>query len=187
MVCKLPVHGPAQDQVLRIIDRQPKVRTAHDGRRLKDLNPRLEIEAVGENVSEANAARLVEKVDLVVGAAPLFEERFLMNREAVRQGKPLVDCAMYDLDAQVTTVLPGRSPCLACLYPKKPSAWKREFPVLGAVAGTAGSIGAVEAVKVLIGLGKPLAGRLLSCDLRSMAFRTIKLSRRTDCGVCGSA
>ena len=134
-----------------------------------------------------SGSRAPQLVDLVVGAAPLFEERFLMNREAVKQGIPLVDCAMYDFDVRVMTVLSGKSPCLSCLYPEKPPAWKREFPVLGAVAGTAGSIGAVEAVKVLSGLGEPLAGRLLSCDLRSMAFRTIKISRRSDCGVCGSA
>ena len=76
-------------------------------RRLKELNPRLEILSVAENLSEANAERLVGEVDLVVDCAPLFPERFAMNRQCIEQKKPLVDCAMYDLEGQVTTILPG--------------------------------------------------------------------------------
>ena len=77
--------------------------------RLLELNPRLVVETVAENVSEENAARLVGAADLVVDCAPLFEERLLLNREAVRQGKPLVECAMYALEVHVLTVLPGQS------------------------------------------------------------------------------
>jgi molybdopterin/thiamine biosynthesis adenylyltransferase len=116
----------------------------------------------------------------------LFGERLLLNREAVRQGKPLVDCAMYELDAQLTTVLPGRTPCLACLYPEEPPAWRRRFPVLGAVAGMIGCLAALEAVKVLTGLDRPLAGELLLCDLRAMSFRRVRLRRREGCAVCGA-
>lgn len=161
---------------------RPRVESA--ARRLRELNPRLEVVAVGENVGEENAARLVAQADLVVDAAPLFRERFLLNREAVRQGKPLVECAMYALEVQVTTVLPGRTPCLRCLYPEKPPGWKRRFPVFGAAAGVAGTLGAMEAIKVLSGLGEPLAGRLLVGDLRSMEFRTIRLRRDPSCPEC---
>ena len=77
-------------------------------RRLKELNPRLEIVAVPENVTEENAAKLVGEVDLVVDCAPLFPERFAMNRQCIQQGKPLVDCAMYDCEFQITTILPGQ-------------------------------------------------------------------------------
>lgn len=94
---------------------RPRVECA--AQRLRALNPRLEIMAVPENLSEANAARLVGQADLVVDCAPLFTERFLMNREAVRQRKPMVECAMYELEAHLTTILPGQTPCLACLYP----------------------------------------------------------------------
>ena len=85
------------------------------------------------------------------------------------------------------TYLPGRSPCLACLYPQEPPAWRRQFPVFGAVAGTAGCLGAVEAIKVLAGpgLGEPLAGRMLVMDLRSMWLRTVRTRRRVGCDVCG--
>src|SRR5262249_6231626 len=92
---------------------QPRASPA--AHRLAKINPHVRIESVAENVHEDNVARLVKGVDLVVGCAPLFEERLLMNREAVRQGKPYVDCAMYELELQVTTVVPGRTPCLACL------------------------------------------------------------------------
>jgi molybdopterin/thiamine biosynthesis adenylyltransferase len=156
-------------------------------RRLLELNPRLTVEAVPENVCEENVARLVAAADLVVDCAPLFEERLLLNREAVRQGKPLVDCAMYELEVHVMTVLPGKSACLSCLYPEKPPGWKREFPVFGAVAGTAACLGAVEAIKLLSGLGEPLTGRMLVGDLRDMTFRTVTLLKRADCPVCGTA
>jgi molybdopterin/thiamine biosynthesis adenylyltransferase len=154
-------------------------------RRLRELNPTLAIEPVAENVGAANVERLVGGVDLVAACAPTFAERLLMNAAAVRQGKPLVDCAMYEMQAQVTTVVPGRSPCLACLYPTEPPHWKREFPVFGAVSGVVGCLGAVEAIKVLSGLGEPLLGQMLLCDLSDMTFRKMALKRRPDCPVCG--
>lgn len=163
---------------------KPRVESA--ARRLKELNPRLEVEAVAENVSEGNAERLVRGVDLVVDCAPLFPERFLMNRESVRQQKPMVDCAMYDFEAQLTTIVPGKTPCLLCLYPADPPGWKRQFPVFGAVAGSIGSLAAVEAIKMLSGVGEPLAGRLLTCDLKTMSFRTVRLARNPECPVCGT-
>jgi molybdopterin-synthase adenylyltransferase len=153
--------------------------------RLRELNPDVQIEAIAENVSEANIERLASSVDLVVSCAPLFSERLLMNREAVSRNKPLVDCAMYELEGQLMTVLPGRSPCLACLTPEEPAGWKRTFPVFGAVAGTVGCLGAMEAIKVLSGLGEPLAGEMLRFDLRDMTFRKLTIKRRPNCAVCG--
>jgi molybdopterin/thiamine biosynthesis adenylyltransferase len=155
-------------------------------RMLREFNPHVELETVGENVNEANAAALVARCDVVVSAAPLFSERLLMNREAVRQNKALVDCAMYDLEARLTTILPGRTPCLSCLYPEPPPHWKREFPVLSAVAATVGSLASMEAIKVIAGLGEPLAGRLLTFDLRDMTFRTVPIARDPGCPVCGN-
>jgi len=164
---------------------KPRVESARA--RLLELNPLLQIEAVPENVSATNAARLIESADLIVDCAPLFQERLAMNREAVRQKKPLVECAMYDLEAQVTTILPGKTPCLRCLHPEIPAAWKREFPVFGAVAGTIGCLGALEAIKVLAGLGEPLYGRMLLCELRTMAFRMLTLKRDPQCPECRGA
>jgi molybdopterin/thiamine biosynthesis adenylyltransferase len=172
-------------QLLMTHDWLGKPRVECAARRLKELSPQLEVVAVAENIGEANAARLVGQVDVVAGCAPRFGERLLLNREAVKQNKPLVDAAMYELEVQLTTVLPGQSPCLACLYPEEPAAWKREFPVFGAVAGAVGSLGAMEVIKVLAGLGAPLAGQLLIGDLRDMSFRKVAIQRNSGCAVCG--
>jgi molybdopterin/thiamine biosynthesis adenylyltransferase len=162
---------------------QPRVDLAAN--RLRELNPHLVVEAVSENVTDENAARLVGEVDLVLDCAPLFEERYRMNREAVRQRKPLVECAMCELEVQVSTVIPGETPCFACLCPEAPKTWQRQFPVLGAVSGVAGCLGALEAIKVLSGVGEPLRGQLLVGDLRRMTFRTLKTWRDPRCPVCG--
>jgi len=161
---------------------RPRVTCAEE--RLRDLNPRMEITAVGENVSEENAEWLVGQADLIVDCAPLFEERFALNRQAVRQGKPLVECPMYELEAHLTSIRPGQTPCLACLWPEKPPQWTRQFPVFGAVAGTIGCMAAMEAVKLISGLGKPLLGRLLTLDLHDMSSRVFQIARRPDCPVC---
>lgn len=154
-------------------------------RRLRELNPLVEVEAIGENVGAENVQRLVGQAQVIVSAAPLFEERLQMNAEAVRQGIPLVDCAMYELEGRLSTIIPGQTPCLGCLSPEPPPNWKREFPVFAAVASTVGSLAAMEVIKLAAGLGEPLAGRLLNFDLRDMTFTTISLARRPDCAVCG--
>ena len=163
-----------------------KSRVELAARRLRELNPRLEVVPVDENLNDNNAERLVGEVDLIVDCAPLFEERFLMNREAVRQGKTMVECAMYELEANITTIWPGRTPCLSCLFPEPPPTWKREFPVFGAVSGSVGCMGAMEAIKVLAGFGDPLYGKLLTYDLRTMQFSKLAIRRDPDCAVCGT-
>jgi molybdopterin/thiamine biosynthesis adenylyltransferase len=155
-------------------------------RRLLDLNPRLNIVAVDANVDESNAAELVSQCDVIVDCAPLFAERFAMNRQAVLQRKPLVECAMYELEAQLTTVIPGQTACLRCLFPTEPPTWRREFPVFGAVSGSVACMAAMEAIKLISGIGRPLLNRWLRYDLREMEFRTLKISRRADCELCGS-
>ena len=173
-------------QLLMTHEQIGKSRIESAERRLHEFNPRLEIVPVTENVSEENVERLVSEADVVVDCAPLFEERFLMNREVVRQSKPMVECAMYELQAQLTTILPGETPCLACLFPEAPPAWQREFPVFGAVSGAVGCLAAMEAIKLLAGIGEPLSNELLTMDLRTMAFRKHRVSRRAGCAVCGA-
>lgn len=172
-------------QLLMTYDWLGKPRVESAQRRLKELNPRLEIVAFGENLSEDNAERIVAEADLIVDCAPLFPERYAMNRQAVLQQKPLVECAMYELEATLTTVLPGQTPCLQCLYPENPPVWKREFPVFGAVSGAVGCLAAMEAIKVLAGFGEPLAGRMLSFDLRDMTFHSRSIQRNPHCSLCG--
>lgn len=177
--------GDLNRQVLQTHDQLGKSRVESCKRRLLELNPRLQIEAVPENITETNAARLVGAADLVFDCAPLFQERFLMNRECVRQGKPLIDAAMFDLEGQLTTIIPGETPCLACLYPELPPGWKREFPVIGAVSATVANLAALEGIKLIAGFGELLTGKMLFYDARTMTFRKITLQRNPQCAVCG--
>jgi len=163
---------------------EPRIDTARQT--LADLNPHVVIETIGENVSAENVDRLTVGADVIVSAAPLFAERLAMNAAAVHRGVPLVDCAMYELEGRLTTVVPGRTPCLSCLYPEPPPHWKREFPVFAAVASTVGSLAAMEVIKLVARLGEPPTGRLLNFDLTDLTFTTIGISRRPDCAVCGA-
>ena len=153
-------------------------------KRLHELNPRIDIVAVPENVSAENVARLVGMADIIVDCAPVFTERLLLNEQAVRQKKPLIDCAMYEFSVQVTTIVPGRTACLACRTSESPPHWERTFPVFGAVSGVAGCLGAVEAIKLICGIGEPLLDRLLTIDLRDMRMHTIRTHRNPNCQVC---
>ncbi len=180
-------HSDLNRQLLMTHDWLGKPRVDSAKRRLLELNPRLEIVTVNSNVNDDNASELVQQADVVVDCAPLFEERFAMNREAVRQQKPLVECAMYDLEAHIYTVMPRETACVACLFPAKPPAWKREFPVFGAVSGMVACLGAMEAIKLIAGFGSPLAGRMAMADLRTMKFREVNIARRRDCVVCGDS
>ena len=172
-------------QLLQTHSHLGQPRMASIVRRLHELNPRLEITACAENISAENAAALVAQADVVVDAAPMFEERLALNRAAAAARRPMVECAVYAFEAHVTTFIPGRTGCLQCLVPEIPPNWRRQFPVLGAVSGVAGSLGAVEVVKLLTGLGEPLAGTRLVMDLGAMQFRRLNLARRRDCPVCG--
>ena len=153
---------------------------------LAAFNPHIEVELVNANISEANAANLVGKADIVFGAAPLFEERLLLNRECVRQGKPLVDSAMYNLEGHVVPIIPGETACLACLYPEIPPNWKRRFPVIGAVSALAANVGVMEGIKLLTGLGTSNAGKMIYFDTATMRFQHIALKRTPDCAICGN-
>ena len=172
-------------QLLQTHDHLGKPRIESIERRLRELNPRCEVIGFGENVREDTAMDLVAGADVLVDAAPLFEERLALNRAAFALGKPLVECAMYAMTAHVTTFLPGRTGCLACQVPEPPASWKRQFPVFGAVSGTVGCLGAMEAIKLVTGIGEPLADVMLTMDLATMRFRRVAMARRPDCGVCG--
>lgn len=179
-------HSDLNRQILMTYDWLGKPRVESAMRRLKELNPRLEIEGVPENINEENASELVGKADIVFDCAPLFQERFAMNRACVEQGKPLIDAAMYSMEGQLTTILPGKTPCLACIYPTFPEAWKREFPVFGAVSAVVANLAACEGIKVLAGFGTLLAGTMLHYDTKYMEFRKLKLKRNPNCPICAS-
>ncbi len=174
-------------QLLMTTDWLGKPRVESARRRLFELNPNVEVQSVDENVSEDNAESLIDRADMVVDAAPLFKERFAMNSACVQQRKPLVECAMYDLNAQLTTLIPGVSPCLRCLYPSEPPTWKREFPVFGAVSGAIAALAAMEVIKLAAGIDEPLIGQILYMNLRTMEFRKLPIARNPVCHVCEGA
>ena len=177
--------GDLNRQLLMTRDWLGKPRIESIARRIHELNPDVEIVAVNENISPENAAQAVSSADIVIDCAPLFEERFAMNREAVLQRKPMIECAMYGLETHITTFVPGKTPCLRCLYPEQPQAWKRQFPVFGAVSGSVACLGAMEAIKVISHLGEPLYSILLSMNLSNMSHRRIRISRNPECPECG--
>lgn len=171
-------------QLLMTHDWLGKPRCESIARRLIELNPRLEVVAIPENVNESNVEQLVSPADLIVDCAPLFPERFAMNAEAVRQLKPMVECAMYELECQLTTMIPGKTPCLRCIVPDEPRTWTRQFPVFGAVSGSVACMAAMEAIKLIAGFGKPLSGQMLRYDLRDMTFHQLQISRSSACPIC---
>jgi len=173
-------------QLLMTTDHVGKPRIDSAERRLHELNPNTRVTGRNENISEANVVALVAQANVIVSAAPLFEERLLMNREAVRQAKPIVHCSMHDMEAIVMVTMPGQTACLACVTPEPPAWWTREFPVFGAVSGTAGCIAAMEVIKLLTGLGTSPAGSLIAIDFRSMHVRKVAVARDPQCPVCGT-
>src|SRR5690606_13736267 len=162
-------------QILMTDDWVGKPRIESATRRLREFNPHVEIVSVAENLSDQNAEALVGQADVVVDAAPLFQERLAMNDAAQRQGKPVVEAAMYEMEASLTVIHPPETPAFRDLVPDVPAGWKRRFPVLGAVSGTVACLAATEAIKLITGLGDPLKNRLLRMDLRTMRLDTIRL------------
>ena len=154
--------------------------------RLKTINPDIHVVTLPENINEDNVMELVSQSDLVVDGAPLFEERYLMNREAVHQNKPLVSGAVNSTESYLTTIIPHETPCLACIYPKKPDYWTniKVFPVIGPGSFIIGSMMAMEAIKILTGFGQPLKNILWFFDLETGAVRNLKITRRSGCPVC---
>lgn len=162
-------------QILMTHDWIGKPRVLSAERRLKELNPRLEIMAIEENLCADNAEQIVSLADCVVDAAPLFQERLAMNDAAERLGKPVVEAAMYELEASLTVIQPPDTLRFRDLVPDVPAGWQRRFPVFGAVSGTIGCLAAMEAIKLLAGFGTPLKNRMLRMNLRTMQFDMIRL------------
>ncbi|KYF49740.1 molybdopterin biosynthesis protein [Sorangium cellulosum] len=153
---------------------------------IRSINPHVETVPVSENITEENVAGLVSQCDLIIDGAPLFEERYLMHREAVRQKKPIVFGAMYSAEGQVTTYVPGETPCFKCIHPERPDYWTniKVFPAIGPAPLVVGSMAAMEAIKVLTGFGKPLKGVMWYCDLSTGTSRQFRLRRNPECDVC---
>jgi molybdopterin/thiamine biosynthesis adenylyltransferase len=150
------------------------------------LHPECEVVTIGEEATEEKAREWVSQVDIVCDCPPSFEERYALNKACVELGKPMIEAAMYGMEGSLTTIVPGETPCLACLVPEKPAWWETYgFPVLGAVSAALGCLAAVEAVKVVTGFGETLKGKMLAYDANAMDFLKFPVQRRPDCPVCG--
>lgn len=147
----------------------------------------VQVDIYDERMTSGNSDDLLRDVDVAVSARPNFPERCVLNSACVRHRIPMIESAMFDMDAYLFSVKPGYTPCFSCLFKDGDSRWQElEFPVLGALAGALGSMVVVEAIKVITGYGQPLFSRMLLCNLASMDFSTINIHRDPKCPVCGS-
>jgi molybdopterin/thiamine biosynthesis adenylyltransferase len=164
---------------------KPRVEKAKET--LTQINPDVEIEAIPEYITAENVDSLVQRSDIALSCAHNFEERDLLNAACVRWNKPMVEAAMNGMEAYLTTIIPGKTPCLSCIFPEKPEWDRRGFGVVGAVPGTLACLAALEAIKLITGLGKPLLGKLLNMDLANLEFNKLHLYKEPDCPVCSKA
>jgi molybdopterin/thiamine biosynthesis adenylyltransferase len=174
-------------QVLMTDDWVGKTRVFKAQETLSQFNPHIEIEAIPEYVTTENVDSLVKSANIAIDCAFNFDERDLLNEACVRGRVPMVEAAMSGMEAYLTTIVPGLTPCLSCIFPEKP-VWDRwGFGVLGAVSGTLACLAALEAIKHLTGLGQPLYGQLLTMDLGTATFAKRRPYHDPDCPVCGKA
>jgi molybdopterin/thiamine biosynthesis adenylyltransferase/rhodanese-related sulfurtransferase len=180
-----------QRQIMHASSRvgQPKVESAKHA--LNDLNPDVKVLTFQERLTSANVDRLFENFDIIVDGCDNFPTRYLVNDASVFHNKPVIHGSIFRFDGQVTTFVPHKGPCYRCLYPEPPPAHLApscaEAGVLGILPGIIGVIQATEAVKLILGQGDPLVGRLLTYDSLKMKFRELKLRRDKTCPVCGDA
>jgi molybdopterin/thiamine biosynthesis adenylyltransferase len=152
---------------------------------LKALNPDVEIEAITEYITPENVDDLVQGSDLSLDCAHNFTERDLLNQACVKAKKPMVEAAMNGMEAYLTTIIPGKTGCLSCIFPEKPDWDRRAFGVIGAVSGTLACLAALEAVKVLTHFAPPLSSQLLTMNLTTLEFAKYRTFQDQLCPVCG--
>jgi molybdopterin/thiamine biosynthesis adenylyltransferase/rhodanese-related sulfurtransferase len=180
-----------QRQILHATSRlgTPKVESA--AKAIKDLNPDVKVDAYQERLTSANVDRIFGPYDVIVDGCDNFPTRFLVNDASVFLNKPVVHGSIFRFDGQVTTFLPRVGPCYRCWYPEPPppelAPSCQEAGVLGILCGIIGTLQATEAIKLILGKGDTLAGRVLTYDSLKMKFREFKLRKDKNCPVCGEA
>jgi adenylyltransferase/sulfurtransferase len=178
-----------QRQVIHTNDRVGMPKTESARLTINALNPDVKVVEHREMLSAENAVELFSQYDIIVNGCDNFPTRYLANDAALFARKPLVDGGIFRFEGQVTTVLPFASPCYRCRYPAPPPPEEApscaEAGVLGVLPGIVGVLQATEVVKLVIGHGEPLAGRLLHIDALDMRFREFRVPRDPHCPVCG--
>jgi molybdopterin/thiamine biosynthesis adenylyltransferase len=167
---------------------RPKVASARE--RINELNPNVDVITHDTVLTSANAFDILAGYDVVVDGTDNFPVRYLVNDATQMLRKPLVYGSIYQFEGQASVFLPGPNvPCYRCLFPEPPPPGTvpscAEGGVFGVLPGIVGSVQAVEAIKLILGVGEPLVGRLLLFDSLAMEFRTLKLRWDPDCPVCG--
>ena len=165
-----------------------KVESARE--RLKDLNPGIQVDIYNEPFTSANAMRIAHDYDILIDGSDNFPTRYLINDLCVLTGKPDVFGSIYRFEGQASVFYAKEGPCYRCLFAEPPPPGLvpscAEGGVLGVLPGTIGTIQATEAIKLLLGIGSNLIGRLLLYDALDMSFETIKLKKNPNCKVCGA-
>ncbi|MDQ8189914.1 molybdopterin-synthase adenylyltransferase MoeB [Roseibacillus persicicus] len=179
-----------QRQVLFSESQVGEAKVTAAAKRLQELNPELRIDLHRERLTVANALDLAKDYDLILDGSDNFPTRYLTNDCAFFLKKPLIYGSIFQFDGQVTVFDPHREgPCYRCLLPDAPAADAvpncAEAGVLGALPGVIGSLQAMEALKVLLGIGEAPHGKLVCYDALRSSFRTIKLRKNPDCILCG--
>jgi adenylyltransferase/sulfurtransferase len=157
--------------------------------RLLDLNPAIQVEVFNEPFTSANAMRIADPFDLIIDGSDNFPTRYLTNDLCVLTGKPNVYGAIYRFEGQVSVFYAREGPCYRCLFPEPPPPGLvpscADAGVLGILPGTIGTIQATEAIKLLLGMGSSLVGRLLLYNALELSFEFVTLKKNPTCKVCG--
>jgi adenylyltransferase/sulfurtransferase len=178
-----------QRQILHFTSDIGRTKVESARRKLADINPFLEIDILGEPVKAANALSIIEGYDVVVDGSDNFPARYVINDACVLLKKPMVYGSVQNASGQVGVFNGRKGPCYRCLMPRPPAPGSvlscAEAGVLGVVPGVIGTLQAAEAVKIVLGLGTPLVGRLLFYDALVPSFDLIEVSRDPECPACG--
>jgi adenylyltransferase/sulfurtransferase len=178
-----------QRQVIHGTSKIGKRKVQSARQRLKDLNPDVEVEAFNEPFTSTNAMRIAKPYDVIVDGTDNFPTRYLSNDLCVLTGKPNVYGAVFRFDGQASVFDARVGPCYRCLFPEPPPPGLipscADAGVLGILPGTIGTIQATEAIKLLLGIGSSLTGRLLLYNALDMSFEYVKLKKNPNCKVCG--
>ena len=157
--------------------------------RLRELNPEIKVEVHPNHLSENNAEKMMSGKTVVVDCTDNLETRFLINSTCVKVGIPFVYGAVFRYEGQVSIFDAKRGPCLRCMYPVIPAEGSVPKPdengLLATVPGIIGLLQATEVLKLIVGIGEPLIGRMLLLDSFSGVFKTVRLSKIPGCPVCG--
>jgi molybdopterin/thiamine biosynthesis adenylyltransferase/rhodanese-related sulfurtransferase len=178
-----------QRQILHGTDRLGTPKVDSGERTLKNLNPDVRVDKYRARLTSENAIDLLGRYDVIIDGADNFATRYLVNDVALRLGKPVVHASIFRFEGQLTVFPATGSPCYRCLYPQPPPPEDApscaEGGVLGVLPGILGVLQATEAIKLILGIGQTLAGRLLVYDALATKFRELKLRRDPKCPTCG--